>query len=453
MTGRWTQEILASLLLGWPLIFTNLAQAALTTTDVIFIGRLGKEALAAGLLATSFYHTTMIFSMGLVAAVMPMIAITLGRNRHSVRDVRRTVRQGFWTAILICIPMWILLWNAERIFLLLGQRPDIAASAADFMSTLQWALLPYLCYAVLRSFFAALERPMWTLLIAALAIGFNALAGWILIFGHFGFPAMGLHGAGIATTASSTMMFLGLAVVAMTHRKIRRYHLFGRFWRADWPRFFELWRIGIPMALTFVFETSIFYAAVVMMGHISPTAMAAHAVAIQIAALCFMVPLGFGQVATVRVGRAFGARDAKAVAYAGWSAYALGVGFMAFTGLLLVLVPRLFIQAFVDINSPENVEVVELAVTLLALAALFQIVDGAQAVAAGMLRGLRDTRIPMYLALFGYWGVGLPLGALLAFVFGLGAVGIWLGLASGLAMVAVLMTQRWRRHLSHHLKF
>jgi len=203
------------------------------------------------------------------------------------------------------------------------------------------------------------------------------------------------------------------------------------------------------MALTFVFETSIFYAAVVMMGRISPTAMAAHAVAIQIASLSFMVPLGFGQVATVRVGRAYGAGNPKAVAYAGWSAYALGVGFMMIMGLLMILIPRLFIGVFLDLHDPENLPVMELAVSFLALAALFQTVDGAQAVAAGMLRGMRDTRVPMFLALLGYWGVGLPLGALLAFKVGMGGQGIWLGLAAGLGIVAVMMTLRWRRHLAH----
>ncbi len=343
----------------------------------------------------------------------------------------------------------MVLWHCEEIFLFLGQRPDITARSTDFMHTLQWALLPYLFYIVLRSFFAAMEKPMWTLLVAALAIGFNALAGWTLIFGHFGFAPMGLHGAGMATTASSTMMFLGLAFITLRHPRFRRYHLFGRFWRPDWPRLIELWRIGLPMALTFVFETSIFYAAMVMMGRIGPTAMAAHAVAIQIASLSFMVPLGFGQVATVRVGRAYGRGDPKAIAYAGWSAYALGVGFMALMGILMVLMPRVFIGIFLNLNDPQNLPVMELAVTFLALAAPFQIVDGAQAVAAGMLRGLRDTRIPMLLALFGYWGVGLPLGAVLAFQFGMGGVGIWLGLAAGLGMVAVLMTIRWRRHLAH----
>jgi MATE family multidrug resistance protein len=444
-SSRWGREIVSSFKLGWPLIFTNLSQAALTATDVILIGRLGADTLAAAVLTTSFYHSMMIFCMGLVSATLPMMAMALGRNRHSVRDVRRTVRQGFWTAIIICIPFWILLWNAESVFLFMGQRPDIAAHSVQMMHTLQWAMLPYLGYIGLRSFLAAMERPLWTLLIAAFAIVFNAIAAYSLIFGKFGMPELGIRGAGIATTASSWMMFFGLVVVVSTHKKFRRYRLFGRFWRPDWPRFIELWRIGLPMALTFAFETTIFYAAVLMMGKISPTSLAAHAVAMQIASLSFMVPLGFGQVATVRVGRAYGAGNREAVAYAGWSAYALGVGFMGFMGLMMILMPKVFISAFLDINDPANAEVIRLCVSFLAFAALFQIVDGAQAVAAGMLRGLRDTRIPMFLALLGYWGVGLPLGALLAFTFNFEGVGVWIGLASGLAIVAVLMTHRWRR--------
>ncbi len=174
---RWRRELAAALKLGWPLIFTNLSQAALTATDVIFIGRLGADTLASALLATSFYYTLTVFSMGLVSAVMPMIAITLGHNRHSVRDVRRTVRQGMWSAVIIVMPIWLVLWHCKTIFLFLGQRPEIVERSVVLMHTLQWAMLPYLFYIVLRCFFAAMEKPMWTLLVAALAIGFNALAG------------------------------------------------------------------------------------------------------------------------------------------------------------------------------------------------------------------------------------------------------------------------------------
>lgn len=446
-SARWRAEIMAAMKLGWPLILTNLSQAALTATDVILIGRLGSDILASAVLSTSFYHTTMVFCMGVVTAVMPMVAMTLGKNRHSVREVRRTVRQGLWTAIMICIPFWIMLWHAEGIFIALGQRPDVAARSIELMRTLQWALLPYLGYIVLRSFLAALEKPLWTLLIAMMAIAFNALAAWSLIYGHFGLPAMGLRGAGIATSLSSFMMFFGLAIVIMVDKKFRRYAMFGRFWRADWPRLLELWRLGLPMGLAFVFESSIFYAAVLMMGKISPTSLAAHAIAMQVASLSFMVPLGFGQVATVRVGRAYGARDAKGLYYAGWSAYYLGIGFMALMAILIAIMPKVFIGVFLNLHDPANAAVIQLAMSYLVLAAIFQIFDGGQVVAAGMLRGLQDTRIPMYLAFLGYWGIGLPLGAALAFWADWKGTGVWVGLAAGLAVVAVFMTRRWMRRL------
>jgi MATE family multidrug resistance protein len=226
-------------------------------------------------------------------------------------------------------------------------------------------------------------------------------------------------------------------------RRFRRYHLFGRFWRADWNRFRQLWRLGFPIGITLVFEVTIFNAAAFLMGLISANALAAHAIAIQIASLAFMVPLGFGQAATVRVGRAFGAGDRDAIARAGWTAYGMGVTFMAFAAATMITVPHLMISGFLDRTDPANAPVIELAVTFLAFAALFQIADGAQAVCLGMLRGLHDARVPMLVAAFGYWGIGLPLSALLAFPFNLEGVGIWIGLATGLLVVAVLLTARW----------
>ena len=191
------------------------------------------------------------------------------------------------------------------------------------------------------------------------------------------------------------------------------------------------------------FEVTIFNAAVFLMGLIGPAPLAAHAIAIQIASLAFMIPLGLGQAATVRVGHAYGAGDRDAVARAGWTAYGMGVGTMLMTATLLVLFPRALIGAFLDIHDPANAAVVAQAVVFLGIAALFQIVDGAQAVASGMLRGLHDTRVPMVYAALGYWGLGLPLGIVLAFPAGLGGAGIWTGLASALAVVAALMTWRW----------
>jgi MATE family multidrug resistance protein len=425
------------------MIATNLLQVALQTTDVVMIGWLGPDSLAAAALGTNLYFAFMIFGIGLVSAVAPMVAREIGARRNSVRDVRRTVRQGFWSAIAISLPIWAILWNTEPILLAMHQEAALAADAARYMHTFQWALLPFLGYLVLRFFIAAMERPLWGLWAGTIGFVVNAAAAWCLIFGKLGFPRLELVGAGIATTFSATVMFAVLAAVVLLDRRFRRYHLFGRFWRPDWPRFRQFWRLGVPIGATLVFEVTVFNAAVFLMGLISAAALAAHSIAIQIASLAFMVPLGFSQAATVRVGRAFGAGDLDAMTRAGWTAYTMGVGFMVLTAYLMLFHPQLLVGAFLDLARPESLPVLELAVTFLAIAALFQLADGAQVVALGMLRGLQDARAPMILAALGYWGIGLPFGVVLAFPFGLAGAGIWIGLATGLVVVAVLMTARW----------
>ncbi len=445
-SASWLTEARATVGLAWPMILTNLGQTAMTTTDVALMGRLGPKVLAAGTLGTSIYFTPMIFGMGLIIATSPMIATALGRNRHSVRDVRRTVRQGMWLALFAVIPLWVFLWfGAEPALLAMGQEPRLAALAGEYVRALQWAALPFYWYVVLRSFVSALERPGWALAVVGVTVLFNALAAWALMFGHFGLPALGIVGAGIATTLASTLMFAGLALVLITERRFRRYRIFGRFWRADWPRLAALARLGLPIGGILVFEVSVFNAAAFLMGLIDAISLAAHAIALQIASVSFMVPMGLGQAATVRVGRAYGARDAEGVARAGWTAFVIGVGFMAMMALVMISIPRLLISGFVDVQDPANRLLVETAVTFLAFAALFQVVDGAQAVASGMLRGLHDTSMPMLFAAIGYWGIGMPLSYLLAFRFGFGGEGIWTGLCAGLAAVALLLTVRWTR--------
>ncbi|WP_295810494.1 MATE family efflux transporter [uncultured Nitratireductor sp.] len=441
----WTAEMRAMLALAWPMVLTNLAQIAMTTTDVMMMGRLGPDALAAGTLGYNLYFAPLIFGLGLLLATSPMMASALGRKLHSVRDVRRTVRQGLWLSIAVSIPIWLLLWYSERILLWMGQEPNLAGIAGSYVRALQWAALPFFGYIVLRSFISALERPGWALTIMFIMVAFNVLANWCLMFGNLGFPALGVPGSGIATTLSSTLMFLGLVLVVSIERQFRRYQLFGRFWRSDWPRFFELIRLGLPIAGSMTFEVTIFNAAALLMGLISAPALAAHAIAIQIASISFMVPMGLSQAATVRVGRAFGAQNLDGITRAGWTAFVMGVGFMALMALLMVTIPRPLIGAFVDLDLPENAEVIGLAVTFLAFAGLFQIFDGAQAVAAGMLRGLHDTKVPMIYSLLGYWGLGMTSSVILAFVLGMGGPGIWIGLVSGLAIVSVLLYVRWMR--------
>lgn len=431
--------------LAWPIVLTNLAQNAMQTTDVVMMGWLGPEALAAGTLGFNIYFTPMIFGMGLLLSVAPMVAFEIGRRAHSVRDVRRTVRQGMWIALMIAVPLWAIMWHGEAILRAMGQDPALSAAAGSYLRAMQWALVPFYFFIVLRSFVSALERPGWALAIMLLAVVFNAFANWVLMFGNLGMPAYGIVGTGIATTLSATLMFVGLALVVVLHPRFRRYRLFGRFWRSDWPRFREMLRLGLPISGILTFEVSLFGASALLMGLIGAASLAAHAIAIQLASLAFMVPMGIAQAATVRVGRAYGAQSAQGIAMAGWSAFGLGIAFMMLTASIMVAAPLVLISGFLDTADPANAEVVRLAVLFLAIAALFQIVDGAQAVAAGMLRGLQDTKIPMFYAAIGYWGIGMPSGILLAFWFGMQGTGIWLGLCIGLAAVALMLVVRWLR--------
>lgn len=444
-SSGWLAEVRAMAALALPMILTNLAQMSMTTTDVIMMGRLGPQSLAAGALGGNLYFGPMMLGLGLMLATSPMIASELGRNRHSVRDVRRTVRQGLWLAVAASIPLWLFLWHGGAVLAWMGQDPQLSAMAGAYIRAMLWATLPFYGYIVLRNFISALERPGWALAIVLVAVSFNVFANWCLMFGNLGFPRLELVGAGIATTASNILMFAGMALVVSLEKQFRRYRLFGRFWRSDWPRFVQLFKLGAPIAGILAFEVSIFNAATFLMGLIGPVALAAHAIAIQIASVSFMVPMSIGQAVTVRVGRAYGARNPDAVSLAGWTAFIIGVSFMALMALVMLLLPRLLIAAFIDISDAANAAVVATAVTFLSLAALFQIVDGAQAVASGMLRGLHDTAKPMVLAAIGYWGLGLPLSYILAFPAGMNGVGVWLGLFFGLAAVAIMLVARWTR--------
>ncbi len=441
----WRRELAETFALAWPLVLTQLAQTAIYSTDVIMIGRLGATELAASALAVNLYSVLLFTGMGLVTAAAPLISAELGARRHSVREVRRTVRMALWAAFLYTIPASVLLWNTEAILLALGQDPGLSRQSGEFMRALQWALFPALVIVVLRNFVAALGRPILPLIVTLVGIAANILGNWVLIYGHFGMPALGLVGSGYASTITFTVMAATLAGVIFVHRSFRRTYVFGRLLKPDWARLREIVRIGTPIAFTLAFEVTVFSAAVYLMGLIDQTSVAAHAIALQIAAVTFMVPLGISQATTIRVGMAYGARDADWVGRAGSVSLAMALAFMTLAALTIWAIPRELASLFLDASNPVNAPVLDLAVKFLFIAAIFQLADGAQVVGAAMLRGLQDTRVPMLFAAFGYWVVGLGGGALLAFGAGLEGVGVWIGLAAGLGMVAVLMLWRWSR--------
>jgi multidrug resistance protein, MATE family len=439
----WRTEFLATLSLAWPLILTNISQILINTTDVLMLGRVGPAALGASAVGTGFVWTAMLFGIGLITASSPMMASALGHRFNAVRDVRRTFRQSLWTVAIITVAIWGILWFSGPLMLLAGQPQRLSDDVGQFVRALQWMVLPGLGIVAIRTFLAAVERPGWTLAIGLGGTLVNGIINYGLIFGNLGLPQLGLVGAGIGSSISTSLTFIALVILIARHPKFRRFHLFGRFWRPDWPRFAQIWRLGLPIAMTMGFEASVFTLAVFLMGYINTASVAAHAIAIQIASMTFQVPLGLAQAVTVRVGLAYGRKDAEGINRAGWAAFALGVSFMTLMAAIIWLIPSTLASLYVDPTLAANGPVIDLAVTFLLVAAVFQIVDGAQVVGAGMLRGLHDTKVPMQYAAFGYWIVGIGVGTGLAFLAGWQGLGIWVGLAAGLGVVSLLMLRRW----------
>ncbi len=438
----WRSELSATLTLAWPLVLANLTQQVIQATDILLMGRLGATQLAGATLALNLTFTFNIFLLGLLTASSPMMATALGRRSNAVRDVRRTFRAGLWLILIAMPPYWLTLWHVGAIMRAFGQSAELAQQGQTFLRAYMWCTAPWLLFQLLRNFVAALERPRIVLWLSLSGIAVNALLSWALIFGQVGLPALGLVGGGLGSTLTWLLMCGALVAVASVRRPFRRFHLFGRWWRFDQQRTLAMVRLGWPIGATMGLEMGVFALAAYFMGWLGAAAVAGHAVALQIAALTFMIPLGLGQAATVRVGLAFGRGDRDGITLAGWTAFGLGTMFMALMAGLMFAFPRGLITLFLA-DTPENAAVISLGVSFLLIAALFQIVDGAQVVGAGMLRGLHDARVPMIYALFGYWAIGLGVGIGLAFALEWRGTGIWTGLAAGLGVVAILMIWRW----------
>lgn len=429
--------------LAGPLVGANLLQMAVSAVDVIFVARLGTVDLAAATLGVFLFNLLMYGLIGLTSAASPLIAAELGRRRHAVREVRRSFRMALWVAASGSVVVILILAHGETLLRLAGQDAEVSRRAGRFLDILMIATIPGVAAGVMRNVAATLGRPGWAFLVTAVALALGILGNWVFVFGNLGAPALGLEGSAIASVLSLSAMALAYVVILLRDRRLRRYRLFGRWWATEWSRFREIVRLGAPISLTWMFEGALFGGAALLMGLIGVNEVAAHAVALNIAAVAFQVPFGVAHAATIRVGMAYGAGDRVWIGRAGRAALLLGIGFMAVSAGAMWAMPRLFVSAYVDVNDPANAIVVGLAIRYLAVAAVFQLVDGAQAVAAGVLRGVQDTRVPMLVALFGYWVVGFGTAAWLGFRTPLQGTGVWIGLAAGLLVVSILLLWRW----------
>lgn len=433
------QHLRAIAVLGLPLILSHVAQFSISLTDALMLGWYDVTALAAQVLGGMMFFVLFLFGSGFAWAVMPMVAEAEAAGES--QQVRRVTRMAMWLSILFgAVSMPLMLWS-EPILLALGQTEEIAREASRYLRVAGWGIFPALLVMVLKSYLAALERTQVVLWVTVGAVGVNVIVNYALIFGNWGAPELGIVGAAWASVAVQVVSLVLLAIYAAL--VTREHALFIRFWRPDWEAFGQVFRLGWPIGITTLAEVGLFAASSVMMGWLGKLPLAAHGIALQISSLMFMIHLGLGNVATVRAGRALGARDIYSLRRGAQMVLMLSLVTVAVTVVLFLTVPEFLMGLFLSPDEPDRPGVIAIGVVLLAAAALFQLADAAQVMALSLLRGVQDTRVPMIIATLSYWAVGMPVAYVLGFVLNWGGVGVWLGLAIGLALAGVFMMWRF----------
>ncbi len=432
------RELGPMLSLAAPVVMAELGWVSMGIVDTLMVGRLGADAIGAVGLGSMLFVAVAVFAMGLLLGLDPLVAQAYGARR--LGECHRWLVDGLWLSAIVTLPFVGATLGVSALLPFIGLPSTVLPLTQPYLEILAWSLPPLLLYVACRRYLQALGhvRPVMIALILANLV--NVVVNWILIFGHFGAPALGVAGAAYATLLSRVFMAAFLFVVILQREAHAVPRLFETPLRFSAPRFRRLFGLGLPAAGQMVLEVGVFAAATALAGRISAQALAAHQIALNMAAFTFMVPFGLASAAAVRVGHAVGRRDLPGVRSAGWTAIAMGVGFMSTAAVVFLVAPRALIGAFTD--EPD---VIQTGVALLFVAAAFQLFDGLQGVTTGVLRGVADTRTPMLWNLAGHWLLGLPLGYTLCFVLGFGVVGLWWGLSTGLMVCGVALLITWIR--------
>jgi len=440
--GEETRVLIA---VAAPIAAGFIAEMAMNFTDTLIIGRnVGSLALGAVGLSANLLFTFLFVSMGVISMVGAFAAQAYGAGDRAA--ISHTVRQGFWVATLLSLPATAIGWNLAPVLRWLGEDDEIVAIADQYLRGIVWCFLPYMWFTVLRNFVTALARSASVMVITVVAIGVNFGIVYSLVTGSFGLPALGVTGAGIGTSIVSWGMFVALALHVAWGRAFRDYRIFHRLLVPDLGLCKRILRFGLPAAGTSAVESGLFVAVQVLMGLIGVLALSANQVAYTFQGLVFMVPAAISHAVTARVGFWQGRGSIAAARQSGLIAIWLSTAYMAMIAVVLWSFPHAIASIFLDPADPNAVEVLPLAATLLTIGAFFQIADGIQVTSIGALRGLNDTLVSFCLGLVGYWGIGLTSGVVFAFGLGHGAVGLWWGLALGLAASAAMLAWRFHHH-------
>jgi MATE family multidrug resistance protein len=447
LVGRpyWRRELIEILFLAAPLAAAQLAQMAMGITDTIMMGRVSSEALAAGGLGASVAFMLIITGQGLVASIQPIVAHARGAGDHS--SFGRTLSAGLILSLLAAVPIVLVLAHIDRLLDALAEPHQISVLALQYESAFVWGVPAGMMQFALRNYLSALERPRIIMVVVVAACLGNLALNWVLVFGHLGFPALGLSGSGYATSIIWWGMLAGFAL----HLRFARLlpdDLFRPGWAALCRAAGALLELGWPIAAIYLVEMGLFSVSGLLMGWFGPVALAAHQICLNLASLTFMVPLAISQAATVRVGFHAGGGALHRARAAGFAALALGIGFMLVMAVTITSMAGPIFHLYLDDADPNFDAVMALGGEMIVLAALFQMFDGAQVVAAGALRGLKDTTASLIAGAIGYWGLGMPIGAGLAFGLRLGPIGLWWGFVGGLVAVSILLSLRFRQRIA-----
>ena len=440
------EEAIATVKLGAPLIAAQVAQISIGFVDTVMAGRLSPQALAAVAVGSSVWFTVIVLCIGLLVSVSPSVAQLFGAGRH--REIGHCVRQGLWLSLAATAPCFLVLRAIEPVLDWLHVAPELIPTSIGFLHAISWGLPAFCVYQVLRSFSEGVSMTRPAMYGSLIALFGNIAGDYIFMYGKLGLPRLGAVGCGVS---SAITMWLMLVFMAAYIKLKPGYRSFGVFDRFEWPRWKEistLARLGTPIAVSLFMEASLFGVAALVIGSIGTSAVAGHQIALNVAALTWTVPLGISLAITVRVGQAIGRDDPYGARFAGFVGVALGAAFMSISALVMFTAPRLIASIYT-----QDPEVKEMAVRLLFMAAIFQIFDGLQVSGAGALRGLKDTKIPMFITTFSYWGIGMPLGYLLGITLGHGPAGLWIGFIFGLGFAAILLNVRFHLVTSANRRF
>jgi len=433
-----SNELRPMVALAAPVVLAELGWVTMGIVDTVMVGRLGAGAIGAVGLATMLFFAIAVFAMGLLLGLDPLVAQAFGARR--IDECHRWLVDGIWLSAIITLPLLAATAALNATLGSWGLPPDVLAMTRPYLSIINWSLPPLLLYVAFRRYLQAMNVVTPVMVALVLANVANGIANWALIYGHLGMPALGVRGSAYSTLLARSFMAIWLLGAAIRHEARQSPRLRDTPFRFDVARVNRLFALGLPAAGQSVLEVGVFAAATALAGRVSADALAAHQIALNMAAFTFMVPYGIASAAAVRVGQALGRGDGRSANIAGWTAILIGVGFMSCAAAVFFIAPHPLLALF---TSDEAV--ITIGVALLFVAAVFQLFDGLQAVTTGALRGVADTRTPMLWNLTGHWLFGLPLGYTLCFVLGRGVTGLGWGLSAGLMVCGVALLVTWGR--------